>query len=331
MNRTTPFTVAILGAGGVAQNHGQAFAALGPEVQILGVAEIDAKRRQDFAARFGTEGYADYRELLEKGPDLVVVCLPHALHTEVGVAAAEAGCHLLMEKPLAPTLAQAQTIVESCRHNHVYLATGFVHRYRVELQQAHQLIRSGRLGQVMMITDVFGLPGGRHIPSWVWANHNAGGGILFFTGIHSLDWQSWLVGSPVVEVFAQSTPHAAGSDAESAIVATMRYANGCIGTLVGNQPAYRVTPRSRALEIYGTQACLRLRSGEYLEYSDDDQSYKMVVERDDPFTTQARDLVTRLRNGQAPWITGEDGLRAQQLCQAIFESAATRKPISIEP
>jgi predicted dehydrogenase len=326
-----PLTVALLGAGQVAQHHCQAFAGLGAAVKITGIADTDLGRAQALAATCGAQAHADYRALLAARPALVVICLPHHLHCEAGVAAAEAGCHVLMEKPLAPTLEEARTIVDACRQHNVLLTVSFVHRYRTEFQQAHRLIQAGQIGQVEMIVDLFGLPGGRHIPGWVWRERREGGGILMYSGIHSLDWQRWLVGSDVVRVYAHAQAHGpANTDAESSLVATLHYANGVIGSLIGNQPAYRVTPRTRTTEIYGSQGCLRLRSGETLDYSDDHQSYRSTVERDDPFVTQAREFTATVREQRAPWITGEDGLRAQQLCLAIYRSAELGRPVDID-
>jgi predicted dehydrogenase len=234
-----------------------------------------------------------------------------------------------MEKPLAPTLAEARAILIASRQYGVHLTVSFVHRYRSEFQRAHQLISQGELGTLSMILDVYGLPGGRHIPGWVWQSHKQGGGILMYSGIHSLDWQRWLVGSDVVEVFAQVAPHSQDSDAESSLVANLRFANGCLGALIGNQPGYPVTPRTRSTEIYGSKACLKLRAGEHLEFSSNNQAYRLEVTRDDPFVAQAREFVAAVRKQRDPWITGEDGLQAQATVLAIFRSAESGQPVAV--
>jgi predicted dehydrogenase len=322
-------TVAILGAGQVGQKHAQAFASLGPDVKLLGIVDTDAPRANSLAASYGTRAFTDYQTLLALSPDITVICLPHHLHGEVGVAAAQAGSHILMEKPLAPTLAEAWTILAASRQYGVHLTVSFVHRYRSEFQRAHQLISNGELGTLSMILDVYGLPGGQHIPGWVWQSHEQGGGILMYSGIHSLDWQRWLVGSDVVEVFAQVAPHSQGSDAESSLAANLRFTNGCLGALIGNQPGYLVTPRTRSTEIYGSKACLKLRAGEYLEFSSNSQAYRLEVTRDDPFVAQAREFVAAVREQRDPWIMGEDGLQAQATVLAIFRSAESGQPVAV--
>ncbi len=322
-------TVGIVGAGQVGQKHAQAFARLGPDVQVLGVADVDARRAADLAASCGTRAFEDYRALLGLTPDIAVICLPHHLHREVGLAAAEAGSHILMEKPLANTLEDAHAILEACRKGGVRLTVSFVHRYRVEFQEAYRLIRAGKIGTPVAMVDLFGLPGGNHVPAWVWQKRCSGGGILMYSGIHSVDWQRWLLGAEVEEVFCRTLTYGPGMDVENGLVATLAFANSCVGTVIGNQPPYQVTPCTRETEIYGTSGCLRIRSGEHLTYSSDTEAYRLEVNRDDPFVTQAGEFVRSVREGREPWITGEHGLRALEICLAIYRSAEVNRPVPV--
>lgn len=325
----TELTVAIIGAGQIGQRHGRAFAGLGNGVRVIGVADIDEARAAELATVCGARAFVDYRALLELQPDIAVICLPHHLHREAGEIAARAGCHILMEKPLAHTLEDAYAIVESCRKNGVRLTTGFVHRYRAEFQQAYKLISRGEIGEPAMAIDVFGLSGGPNVPSWVWQKQYGGGGILMYSGIHSVDWQSWLLDSAVEEVSARSISVGKGTDVETGLSATLIFSNGCLGSLIGNQPGYLVTPRTRSTEVYGTVARLKLRSGEFLEFTSDGQAFRVDVNRDDPFVAQATEFVTAIRQQREPWITGEDGLRALEVVMAIYRSAELKRPVSV--
>ncbi len=322
-------TIGIVGAGQAGRQHARAFASLGAGVRVIGVADTDEARAWALAAAFGAEAFGDYRALLDRGPDAVVVSLPHHLHREAGTAAAEAGVHVLMEKPLAHTLEDARALVETCRRQGVRLAVGFVHRYRQEFQEAYRLITAGEIGTVTALVDVFGLSGGAHVPAWVWEKRSSGGGILLYSGIHSVDWQRWLVGSEVSEVFCRVATHTPGVDVEDSLVATLTFAQGALGALVGNQPGYRVEPRTRLTEIYGTQGCIRLRVGEGMEVIREGRTDRLDVTQDDPFAAQAREFVAALREDRDPWISGEDGLRAQEVCAALYRSAALRQPVSL--
>jgi predicted dehydrogenase len=298
-------------------------------VRVIGVADVDERRAAELAASCGARAFTDYRALLDLAPDIAVICLPHHLHCEAGLAAAAAGSHILMEKPLAHTLEDAYAILDGCREHGVRLAVGFVHRYRVEFQRARQLITSGQIGTPAMATDVFGISGGAHVPGWVWQERYSGGGIVMYSGIHSIDWQCWLLDSQVERVFAQAMTYGQDADVENGVVAAMVFTNGCLGTLVGNQPNYLVTSRTRDTEVYGSHARLRLRCGEYLDFNSDTQAYRMDVTRDDPFVTQAQDFVAAVREQRDPWITGEDGLRALAVVMAIYRSAELDQPVAI--
>jgi predicted dehydrogenase len=91
-----------------------------------------------------------------------------------------------------------------------------------------------------------------------------------------------------------------------------------------------VTPVTRGTEVYGSQAALRLSTGEYLEFSNDRHAYRIDVSRDDPFVAQAEDFVAAIREGREPWITGVDGLRTQAVIEAIYRSARERRPVGVE-
>ncbi|NLE77499.1 MAG: Gfo/Idh/MocA family oxidoreductase, partial [Chloroflexi bacterium] len=283
--------VALIGAGQVGKMHGEAFARLAPQVQVVAVADADEARAASLAAACGAQPYQDYHQALALQPEAVVVSLPHHLHRQAGLAAAAAGCHILMEKPLAPTLEESQTIVDACQQRGLRLAVGFVHRFRTEWGMAHRLLQKGDLGAPTMALDVFGMMGGGRLPPWVWRSRREGGGILMYSGVHSIDWQCWLLGSEVAEVFARSTTQHPGSDAEDSVAATLAFANGCTGALLGNQPDYLITPRTREFELYGTRGRLRIRNGEYLEYSNDERAFRLEVSRENPFVLQAREFV----------------------------------------
>ena len=161
-------TAGIVGAGQIGQRHGRSFACLGASVRVIGIADVDEEKATELAAVCGARAFVDYRALLDLAPDIAVICLPHHLHRDAGLAAAEAGSHVLMEKPLAHTLEDAYAIVDGCRQYGVHLAVSFVHRYRAEFQQARSLISRGEIGEPVMAFDVFGLPGGPNVPGWVW-------------------------------------------------------------------------------------------------------------------------------------------------------------------
>jgi UDP-N-acetylglucosamine 3-dehydrogenase len=322
-------TVGLIGVGQVGQRHAEAFAGLAPGVRIIGVADVDEELAADVAATYDTRPFADYQELLDLAPDIAVISLPHHLHREAGVAAAEAGSHILMEKPLAHTLEDAHAILEVCRQRDVRMTISFVHRYRTELQRAARVIADGDVGIPAVALDNFCSQGGSHPPGWVWEKEKAGGGVLMYGGIHSIDRLRWLLDSDVEEVFACTATYSQRVDVEDGLTATVVFENGCLATLFENSPAYLVTPRFWDTEIYGSQGCVRVRTGQHIEYTSESQAYRLDVERDDNFGAQAREFVSALREHREPWITGQDGLRALEVAMAIYRSSESRQPVSL--
>jgi len=322
-------TVAIVGAGQVGQQHTRAFAQLSPDVHIIGIADIDEQRAAELAAICGARAFTDYQALLDLAPDIAVICLPHHLHREAGLTAAAAGSHILMEKPLAHTVEDAYAILDGCRQHGVLLSVGFVHRYRTEFQQAYQLITSGQIGTPAIAIDNFCSQGGVHVPGWVWRKQHAGGGVLMYGGIHSIDRLRWLLDSEVQEVFARAVTYSQDVDVEDGLLATLIFANGCLATLAENSPCYLVTPRVWDTEIYGSQGRVRVRTREYLEFSSDSHAYRLNVTRDDNFAAQAREFVAAVWERREPWITGKDGLRALEVAMAIYRSAELGQPVPV--
>jgi UDP-N-acetylglucosamine 3-dehydrogenase len=331
-------SVAILGAGQVGRVHARAFGRLKQQVEIVGVADLNLERAQELANEASTDAFADYRALLEHGPDVTVVCLPHALHHEACMLAASAGSHLLVEKPFTTSVAQAEEVVGACERAGVHLGVGYVHRYRQEFQRAREIVSSGLLGEIVAANDRYGLSGEGSVPEWVW---KSGGGTLLYSGVHSLDWLRWLVGSEVVVAcaFANERDEPSGTAGEpggggnpssrDSFAATLKFANGCVATFSANQPAYQVSPRTRDTEFYGTRGRLRLRLGEGFDLSTDRGAYEVHVTRDDPFYAQASSFAAAVASQQQPAVTGVDGVRALKVVEALRVSAATNASVAL--
>lgn len=151
-----------------------------------------------------------------------------------------------------------------------------------------------------------------------------------YTGIHSIDRARWLLQSEVRQVTASAVNYRESIASEEGMSAILVFENGSVATLIGNQPAYRVDSVTKNVEVFGTQACLRIRAGEYLEFSGDQQAYRLQITMDDHFATQARYFVDAIRNGNSPAVTGEDGLRALEVTLAIHRSAKLGGTVDIE-
>jgi predicted dehydrogenase len=320
--------VAIIGAGQVGDRHAEAYA-VAPGVSLAAVADLDGGRAKSLAAKYSARPYSDHTAMLREGElDAVSICLPHSLHRQVALECADAGVHILMEKPISNTLEEARDIMDACRRHDVNLMLGFVHRFRSEALAADRIVRSGALGPIATAQDAFCSLGGSHPPSWVWSKEHAGGGVLMYGGIHAVDRLLWLVDSDVTEVMAHTTNYSRMGDVEDGLTALLRFSNGVIATLFENSPPYRALA-GWSTDLYGPEGCLRIKTGEYVEFASNDQSYVQQTRDNYNFHREIAEFVTSIEEKREPWITGMDGWRALAVALAIYQSASDGAPVGV--
>ncbi|WP_375422988.1 Gfo/Idh/MocA family protein [uncultured Friedmanniella sp.] len=190
-------TAALVGCGDVSVVHAEALAAL-PDVELVAVCDTDPGRREAAAEAYGVPGFADHRALLDRGrPDVVHLATPHHTHASLAVDALRAGVHVVLEKPVAATLAEADRLIAEAQRSPAKIAVCFQNRYNTAVAAMHRLLTSGELGPVLgaAATVMWHRPPDyyRRRP-WraTWAG--SGGGLLMNQAIHTVDLLPWLLG-----------------------------------------------------------------------------------------------------------------------------------------
>lgn len=321
------YKVAVIGAGGISRRHMQAIAAM-PQLEAAGIADIQEERARESAAEFGTRAYLDYRDMVEQEkPDIVVITLPHFLHKEAAVWCAEQGCHLMLEKPMALNVEECDAISEAARTHGVKLMVGHTQHYIADNLKARDILRSGQLGELVMIRDV------RHVnyytenrPEWFFHKSKAGGGIFMNLGSHSIDKIQWLTGSRVTKVKASVTYHGNRGDIEGSGIAYIETASGIPATIC--QSGYDGVNINET-ELIFTRGMLRLATGVGLWISEQ-RDYRPVEldEEKPPFVLQFADLLQSIETGEAIDCSGEYGRSVIAAVSAMYESS--RKGCEIE-
>ena len=200
------FTAAVIGCGSIAQHlHLPGYAKRGDISRLVGVDPV-AERRAEVEEKFSLAAtYSDYREMFaHERPDFVSVCTPNVFHAEHALAALQAGAHLLLEKPMTLTLAEAQAVSVAATAAGKQVMIGFSHRLRRSNQAIKQLLQDGAIGEPFMIRIRFAHGGpfpGWAKSDWFYQPELAGGGALFDMGIHAIDLCEWLIG-PITSVIA---------------------------------------------------------------------------------------------------------------------------------
>ncbi len=196
---SSKFTVACIGCGSIAQHlHLPGYAGR-DDVSRIVVADPVAERRDEVQEKFPiAAAYTDYRDLFAKEkPDFVSVCSPNRYHAEHALATLEAGAHLLLEKPMTMTMAEAYAVRDAAGKAGSKVMIGFSHRLYGSNLQVKEVIESGEIGEPFMIRARFAHGGpfpGWAKSDWFYDPQIAGGGALFDMGIHAIDLCHWLVG-----------------------------------------------------------------------------------------------------------------------------------------
>ena len=321
-----PVKLAIIGAGIIAKSFMEAAPAV-DDLEVSLICDINEAAANALASPFGIKTATDYRQALaDDSIDAVYIALPHHLHAECAVAAAEAHKHILLEKPMANSLDEADRILAACDKAGVKLMLGFTHRFHSELETAKRLIDAGELGRITMALDVM-TTGGR-IPPWFWQREAAGGGVLHVNGAHSFDRMRWLVGSEIVEVFAYAATYDKKKTVEDSIVVALRFENGAMGSTIHNWVADFAMPFKCDLDLYGLAGAVRIDAWNALHFSNEGHSWTQRRERDDMFEKEIREFVGAICDDRQPRVTGIDGRRSLACVMAAYESARTGKPVT---
>lgn len=229
--------VALIGCGMIGHGHAEGIARDGRAEIAAVVYGKNQQAAEEFAAKYGIPFVTnDYREVIARGGiDLAIVCTPSAYHAESTIAFANAGVHVLCEKPLDVTVEKMDAMIEAAERNQVLLGCVFPNRTRADLQKAKALIDSGELGRMLMVEFQYrGYRSHSYYNASAWKGTKAGdgGGCLMNQGSHGIDALVYLAGG-VDRVCAVCDTMARAIDVEDAACALLEFESGAHGTLMG--------------------------------------------------------------------------------------------------
>jgi predicted dehydrogenase len=338
---------AIAGAGMVARYHATAIERTAG-ARLVAVSRSDPARAEESAAQFGVPCLTDYSELLARmDVDAVCICTPSGLHAEQTIAAARAGKHVLVEKPIALTLADADAMIAACDQAGVRLGLALQRRTEPEFQLLHAAITAGELGRpVLGSVSVPYLRPQSYYDSAGWRGTWAldGGGVLMNQGIHLVDLLIWLIGD-VAEVQAAAATLAHPIEVEDCVTATLRFANGALGSVVATTAAAPGFPHR--VEIYGDRGGAQIEGEQVVRWESEAHAPKTVARASGQqpvaagagaspagigaagHTRLLADFVAAIRDGRDPLIPGREGRRSLALVLAIYEAARTGQVVRL--
>lgn len=316
--------VGIIGAGQAGAHHATAIMA-SRRASVAWVADPVPARGEALAERCRTRYVGDFREALETA-EAVCICVPHDRLADVAVEAARAGVHLLLEKPMATTLADADRVIAAARERDVRLMVGFVHRFRPEAAEAHRLIASGAIGPPVLVTDR-GFGGGQEAwPAWV-QRTRAGGGLLLYSGVHRFDRVRWLLAREVIAVRGSVAALLPGSDVDSSYGALLDLDGGGRAVLSHHYHAIP-TPHVWETEVHGLDGLIRIRTGEGLELVTRQSTRRAPSGPDRRFEEQLEAFLDAIDGTWDPRPSGADGRAALAIALAVAQAHATGEAVS---
>ncbi|TFE23563.1 Gfo/Idh/MocA family protein [Cohnella luojiensis] len=334
--------IAVIGCGSIAKYRHIPEYAGNPNVELVAFCDPVLERAESFAAIYGARAYQDYKKLLEEvKPDAVSVCTPNSLHAPVSIAAANAGAHVLVEKPMAASETEGLAMIEAAKSNKVVLMVGHNQRLMPPHVKAKEILDSGRLGRVLTFRTSFGHPGpegwsvdGRE--SWFFRKEEAIMGAMGDLGVHKADLIRYLLNDEVAQVAAFiGTLDKPGADVDDNAVCTLRMRSGVIGSLVASWTYYKGEDNSTVFWCEngvmkigaqdGDQVIVELRNGTEERYkvgaisTNDKQESSGVIDA----------FVQAVVTGERPIIPGEEGLSSLRVILAAFESQATGRIVTL--
>mgnify|MGYP001817785534 FL=1 len=306
-----------------------------PGVEMIGLADEVPARGERFATLFGARLYPSYEALLADAPDGVLVCSENANHRPLVEMAAEAGVHIMSEKPLATSLADAQAMLDACQAAGVILMTAFPMRFSAPMQEVKSMLDTGGLGEVYACntTNQGQMP--RHHREWFVDQELAGGGAVMDHTVHLADLLRWYLDSEVVEVYAATNHilHADTVDVETGGLIMLTFANGTFASIdcSWSRPFYYPTWGGLAMELVGERGIVNVDGfrQNLTTYGQPQQHTAWSYWGSDMNQAMVEEFVEAIRESRPPSVTGYDGYKSLEIALAVYASAGSGQPVSL--
>lgn len=308
-----------------------------PEIELIGFADDDAGRGRHFARQYDARWFDSYEALLAEQPDGVVICTENVRHRPVVEMAAEAGVHILSEKPLATTLEDARAMIDVCERNGVWLMTAFPMRFNAPVIEAKRVLESGALGRLYgaNTTNQGKLPRyhSAYPRDWFEQKDLAGGGAAMDHTVHVVDLLRWYLGCEVVEVYAELNDILygdAGVDVETGGLVMLTFEDGTFASVdcSWSKPPSYPTWGGLTMELVGETGLLTLDAFKQTTavYT---EKPSWVSWASDANQAMVDEFVAAIREKRPPAITGYDGYKALEVALAAYDSAARGAPVRL--
>lgn len=324
--------VAVVGAGGWGFQHARVFSER-PDTELTAIFGRTPERTARRAEQFGVNWYTDVEEMIRtEKPDFVSVCLPAQRTYETTMKVIESGVPLLVEKPLAYRLDEAEQLIEAAQKRNLFFAIDFEQRYSIPCLKAKEAIDNGQLGKLIFAHWRFGHGWGSPLMDHPHTN-------LIEAQCHGINMMEHLCG-PIKSVMAEMTDNG-GRESFSTFVLSLRFANGAVGSFLATMDANEHNRFSQLIEIGGVDGRILIEDNVQrytFQRTDSDvaetwsagffddaaRSFSKSVDR------HVDDMLRAFRAGEAPPVPATEGLRALKIAYAAIRSFETGQRVNID-
>ncbi len=348
------FGIGVIGCGTIAQSaHLPAIAHLRDRVRLVAVADVRQEAADHVARTWGAgAAYTDYHALLARPDvDVVVIATPEFLHAEQVEAAAAAGKHILCEKPMAPTVEEADRMLVATRAAGVRFMVGHSRRFTPRYLAVRHAIDRGEIGQVRLARENERRPRamyrGLSLSSGAWSPDGTRTwmqdpayslGAVMLNAIHEVDLLRWFVGDEVTSVYAESRAVSPDSDVPDYISIQMRFSNGALAAseVVTNLP--HGYPLYHHLEIFGSEGTIRADDAQmntYREYTEagtaEPLNFDALLHIGTAYVDELANLLDHIAHDAPLWVPPEEARQAVLLAVAAAWSSSRGQVARISP
>jgi UDP-N-acetyl-2-amino-2-deoxyglucuronate dehydrogenase len=332
---------AIIGCGRISPNH--LAAAIENKLEIVALCDIVPENMEDKINKFNlpnsTPQYKDYKELLElEKPDLVAICTESGNHGQIALDCIEVGANLIIEKPIALSLEEADEIIKKAKEKNVKVSACHQNRFNKSIQKIREAVEEERFGRLLHGTaHIRWNRGEDYYKQAPWrGTWEQDGGALMNQCIHNIDLLRWMMGDEIVEVVGMTDNMKHNFiEAEDLGMALIKFANGSYGIVEGTTNIY---PQNleETLYIFGDKGTVKaggksvniIEEWHFADNLDNPQEVKEKYQENPPnvygfgHNPLYADVIDAIKSDRDPYVTAEDGRRALELVLAIYKSAA---------
>lgn len=302
-----------------------------PEVEVTAIADEDEDRGKSLAGRFNTRYYKDYQDLLKSEDiDFVVICSENVKHKDMVIASAQAGKHILCEKPISVDIKSAKEMIETANRYGVQLQTAFPVRFSPIVRRVKDMIDRGEFGKIFAFncTNHGKMPGG-----WFVDKSLAGGGAIMDHTVHVMDILRWYLGCEAEYVYAEGDTLLHDIPSDDVGLVSITFENGIFATIDTSWSRPKSFPIWGDVNIYmvaenGTVE-IEVFNQNLSLYNDKTMSVSWLGWGSNMDLLMVKSFISSIKENKPVEVTGYDGLKAMEVALAAYRSIELKEPVKL--